>query len=118
MQTIFPALAIANLFALAPLHAGDPDTTYVTKRKGKEFRIMLEENPSTGFSWFMEVSSFNTTLLRLLKSRFVAGVGIGAPGTRILRFKALKRGSTSIYLEYRGPGDTLGDTETVNVTIN
>jgi predicted secreted protein len=93
-------------------------TESITVKEHDEFRIVLSENPSTGFSWFMSVSNFNTRLLRLLKSRFIPGHGIGAPGTRILRFKALEEGSTTIYLQYRGPSDQLGDTRTVHVTIN
>jgi predicted secreted protein len=114
MQTMFRTLVIATLFTLTSLKADD---TSITTREGKEFRIQLVENPSTGFSWFMQVSSFDTHLLRLIKNRFIAGVGIGAPGTRIFRFRALEEGSTTIFLQYRGPGDTLGDTKTINVTI-
>ena len=94
-------------------------TTSFEVAVGEQFEIDLSSNPSTGFSWGNEV--YDTTLLKLVsKQHKPGGTAIGAPGTDIYTFQALKAGATQLKMSYRqvwdpsGPGST---TVTWEITI-
>ena len=68
---------------------------------GQEFVIALDENPSTGYTWQEE---FDDSFLELVADKYEPPLEpkegeppiVGAPGTRIFEFKALKEGQTEI----------------------
>ena len=76
-------------------------------KTSKEFVILiaLESNPTTGYSWQV---SFNTTALELIEQTYELGEYakegiVGAGGTELFRFKALKSGDFQITFDYQRP---------------
>jgi len=73
----------------------------------KEFVILiaLESNPTTGYSW---QASFDATALELVEQTYELGDYakedvVGAGGTELFRFKALKSGTVQITFDYQRP---------------
>jgi inhibitor of cysteine peptidase len=73
---------------------------------GGSLIVTLESNPaSTGFQWELTENSDETVLQRV-DQRYEPpeeGGMVGAPGKEIWTFKALKKGESSISLEYSQP---------------
>ena len=73
---------------------------------GEELTVTLGSNPTTGFRWseFAEIS--DETIVQQTSHVFV-GPGIdkppGTPGEEVWTFKALKKGTTTISMEYSRP---------------
>lgn len=70
---------------------------------GEELTVALGSNPTTGYRWLVEAEISDETIVQQTSHKFV-GPGIdkppGTPGEEIWVFKALKRGTTIILLEY------------------
>ncbi len=73
----------------------------VTAAVGDKIKVVLPENPTTGFRW--QIASFDTGILRAEGDEFVAGggTGVGGGGQRVFRFDAASRGVASIQLELK-----------------
>ena len=76
----------------------------------KEFVILiaLDSNPSTGYSW---EASYDETMLELVDETFEADAYadeniVGAGGTELFRFKALKKGEAEITMSYKRSWET------------
>ena len=73
---------------------------------GDSFTVTLCSNPTTGFQWSESAQVSDQTVLQQTDHRFVPaqekGV-VGAPGEEVWTFKALKKGSSTISLEYSRP---------------
>ncbi|HSR30192.1 MAG TPA: protease inhibitor I42 family protein [Anaerolineae bacterium] len=81
------------------------------------FAVVLAGNPSTGYSWQVDVDFQH---LELLEQTFEpAGEGIGAGGEEVFRFRARATGETRIACEYRRPWDKKArDTKHFRVVID
>jgi len=77
----------------------------ITLEVGKTAEISLASNPSTGYSW---VAKFDASLVELADQRYVnPGTGaLGAAGTEVFVFKGLKKGKTTVVLEYKRSWET------------
>ena len=71
----------------------------------KEFIILiaLESNPTTGYSW---EASYDETMLELVEETYELGEYaqqgvVGAGGTELFRFRALKTGEVEITMVYK-----------------
>jgi len=89
---------------------------------GSEIEIVLEGNPTTGYSW--DVASFNTNRLqqigavKYLQSEQSDGkhrVGVG--GKFVFQFKAVGSGQGLIKLIYRRPWETTSSDKIYSVMI-
>ncbi len=62
-------------------------------------RIVLEENPSTGYRW--QVENISSRCLEIVSNEFVAknGPAIGATGIVVFSFKPVKPGRCELYLK-------------------
>ena len=70
--------------------------------------IALESNPSTGYSW---QASYDESMLELVEESYELGeyakIGLlGAGGTKLFRFKELKKGEAEITMVYKRPWET------------
>lgn len=76
----------------------DPAKTIQTT-VGTEFEIMLESNPTTGYTWEGN-ESYDKDMLTLVKSTYTPSKPqlMGSGGTHQYIFKALKAGDTEITL--------------------
>lgn len=92
-----------------------PGETILVK-EDERFAVVLEGNPSTGYTW--QVSA-DEHYLELLAQEFEPhGQGVGAGGKEVFRFRALGPGQATIACEYRRPWDrTARDVASFEVDI-
>jgi len=76
--------------------------------KGSEIQIILDSNPTTGFSW--QIMAFDSSVIRLQSQEVLHQeknaedtIRVGTPGKQLFRFKALQNGKTKLLLDYRRP---------------
>jgi len=92
---------------------------------GETFEVKLGSNPTTGFQWSEEAQISDTAITIQEGHEFIGPESEpppppGTPGQEVWTFKALKKGSSTIYLEYGRPweGGEKGEwTCTVNVIV-
>jgi formylglycine-generating enzyme required for sulfatase activity len=97
----FAVVCVLALGHQSFLHAEDHEE--VTTLVGEEFKISLDSNPSTGYSW--SLAEHLPDWLELLDKTYVAtdpGV-IGGGGTEIWTFRATGSGSATLTFEYQRP---------------
>jgi len=90
----------------------------ITVDQGNQFVIALAANPTTGYSWKAAASDN----VEQVKSKFVQGDSklMGAGGTQFITFKATKRGSTTLQVDYARSfekGTAPADTESFPVRV-
>lgn len=73
---------------------------------GGELTVTLGSNPTTGFQWSEDAEISDESVIRQVSHEFV-GPGIdkppGTPGEEVWTFKALKKDTVTILLEYSRP---------------
>jgi inhibitor of cysteine peptidase len=83
---------------------------------GETFAVALEGNPSTGYTWQVDVD--DRYLEQVAQEFEPAGEGVGAAGYEVCRFRALGAGKTHIALAYQRPWDHKArDTRQIQVVI-
>jgi predicted secreted protein len=71
----------------------------ITVKKGQEFTIILESNPSTGYQW---IPTFNTSNINLVSHNFQPSTKLmGSPGTDTFKFKATNQGTEPLKMLYK-----------------
>jgi len=80
-------------------------TRGITLSEGDTVTVSLGSNPSTGFSWPDTAQVADPAVVRQVETEFVTADGqlVGAPGTQVWTFRALKKGSTTVSMEYSRP---------------
>jgi inhibitor of cysteine peptidase len=136
---LFPA-AVAGLFAIAfsaaacgdddDDHGGAPDEVQlsqaddgktVTLANGGTLIVALTSNPSTGYSWAV-VADEPTNLELEGEPRYVPPGSttpvVGAPGTEVFTFKAIRTGTSKLSMAYARSFETgVEPEETFEVTV-
>jgi predicted secreted protein len=89
---------------------------------GDVVKLTVASNPTTGFKWGLASNSSPAVVAQSGDSEYVPpeSAAIGAGGQEIWTFKALKRGTSRISMEYSRPweGDTKAEwTLTINVSV-
>ncbi|MFC1967640.1 protease inhibitor I42 family protein [Chloroflexota bacterium] len=100
-------------------------TQMLEVQAGETFEVKLGSNPTTGFQWSEEAQISDTAITIQESHEFIGPESEpppppGTPGQEVWTFKALKKGSGTIYLEYSRPweGGEQGEwTCTVNVVV-
>jgi len=83
------------------------DGSQIELSEGEVLVVKLQANPSTGYGWQMAGSGEGDILCRARVEEFEPESDLlGAPGTQILRFEAVRDGDTTLTLEYRRPWQT------------
>jgi len=112
-----------------PKKYDNPDET-IEVEAGLEFAIVLESNPTTGYSWQL-AEPLDENVVELVSSEFAKksseggtsggeGEMVGVPGEEVWTFEAIAEGETEIVLEYLRPWETdvaPENTETFKVTV-
>jgi inhibitor of cysteine peptidase len=98
-------------------------TREITVSAGGSFKISLESNATTGFSWPEQAEIGNTAIVKQTDHEYIAPTSdlMGAPGKEVWTFKALKKGTTIIAMEYSRPwagGEQAEWTFNLTVTVN
>ena len=107
-----------SLLACSPTKQISQDVTYedfikdqnvswvATADVGDTIVVTLGSNPATGYKWPDIAHIYNQEILKQMDYKFVnseqTGV-VGAPGKDVWTFKALKKGITTISMNYRRP---------------
>ena len=88
------------------------------------FSVTLCSNGTTGFQWGEQTQIGDPQVLQQTSYKVVAadntGGKVGVPGTEVWNFKALKAGTSTIYVEYSRPwqgGEKAVQTFKLNVTV-
>jgi len=102
---------ISSLFLLCscrePVELGINDKgSSIELEKGEEIIILLDSNPTTGYSW-IPGEEIDTTIVELTDSIFFQTEKekelVGAGGCEVFTFKAKNSGQTEIVLYYQRP---------------
>jgi inhibitor of cysteine peptidase len=88
----------------------------------EELTVALESNPTTGYSWKYD---YDKTILNLVNEEYKADSKadkqlVGAGGTQLTKFKALKSGQTAVTFTYRRSWEQPSSedkTQIFNITI-
>jgi inhibitor of cysteine peptidase len=107
-----------------PKKYDNPDET-IEVEAGLDFAIILESNPTTGYSWQL-AEPLDEDIVELVSSEFekktpAEGEGeiVGAPGEEVWTFEAIGEGETEIKLEYVRPWETdVAPEETETFTVD
>lgn len=89
---------------------------------GETFEVVLDSNPTTGYSWRVEVSS-GSDVVELKGEDYepdpVSEDVVGGGGKDTFTFEAAKAGAATITFEYLPPGepDKPAETKTAKVTV-
>ncbi len=87
---------------------------------GGSLTVTLESNASTGFQWVL-VNIGDETVLKKTSNTYEAPEDtsmVGAPGKEIWTFKALKKGTSTIAMEYSQPWENgTKAAETFDLTV-
>jgi inhibitor of cysteine peptidase len=96
----------------------------VTVTAGGSLNVTLCSNPTTGFQWVENATISDQTVVNQTSHQFVAPEDqelVGAPGEEVWTFEALRKGKSTVSMEYSRPweGGEKGEwTFTLNVTVN
>ena len=89
-------------------------------KPGDTFRIVLQSNPTTGFSW-IEAGKTAPDVIRLTAKRFVSAQKqkelVGAPRETEFIYKAVGHGETEIRLNYKRSWETVAPNKTFMLKI-
>ncbi|UCD63032.1 MAG: protease inhibitor I42 family protein [Candidatus Zixiibacteriota bacterium] len=111
-------IACSSENADPPIYTGLTDTVRVTA--GDQFKIVLESNITTGFSWQF-ATTLDSTALRLVEHDYVPLPNpdklLGRGGHEHWLFEALDEGSTAIALQYLRPWDSTSVAKEANFTV-
>jgi predicted secreted protein len=80
-------------------------STFIKAEMNKPFRIAVQSNPSTGYSWKVD---FDESFLKLEDSRYIRPEQQtpGKGGQQIFVFLPLKSGQTNVEMHYKRPWET------------
>lgn len=96
------------------------EKTAITVTPDQPFVIVLESNPSTGFTWTRDDKLGDSVAFVSTKTVAPVGDDVGAPGKQKFRYRAEEDGDATIKLTYANPAEpSAPGTQTVeyNVTV-
>lgn len=85
---------------------------------GKEFKIILDSNPTTGYHWEL-VGELDERAVQFVSKNYKADglQTVGSGGTDVWVFKAVAAGETSITLGYYPPDLSAEAEQTITFTV-
>ncbi len=76
----------------------------IASKTGEIVTISLSSNPTTGFEWKAE---YDSNFLKFVKKDYFPSSNLlGAGGTEIFKFEALKEGTTVLQMTYQRGSET------------
>jgi inhibitor of cysteine peptidase len=91
---------------------------------GNTFTVTLCSNATTGYQWSESAQISDTTVVQQTDHKFVSPENtgmVGAPGNEVWTFKAVKKGTSTITMEYSRPwegGEKGVWTFNLTITVN
>ena len=103
----------------APLTFEYPGKAIVLPQDTEQFEVVLNSNPSTGYSWFL--MNYDSLLLKPIEEKYIANTDkkrIGAPGKDVWTFMVLPGAyivprATTLAFEYVRPWENTQPVSTV-----
>lgn len=94
----------------------------ITVSAGDSFKVSLESNVTTGYSWSEQAQISDAAILEQKDHEYIEPDSdlMGAAGQEVWTFKALKKGTATISMDYSQPwegGEKSARTITVTVTV-
>lgn len=97
---------VAFLFLTTACSNKGTDVPEGAKIEGESLIIVLEENPTTGFSWTYD--EYDTAVLELVVDKYIPNESdpnvVGSGGIHHYEFKGLSEGETTLTLSISNPG--------------
>jgi len=120
MRKTVVIILLALLLAACNAEPTDPQGKIETSA-GKEFKVFIESNPSTGYHWEI-VGKLDESIVEFVSRDYRADTPVqpGSGGTDIFIFKAVGAGETTITLGSYPPSLELSEpaqTETFTVVV-
>jgi inhibitor of cysteine peptidase len=117
---IFASLSISACGGRTPaLKVSDPQFP-IEVGVGKDFNIVLEANPTTGYHWAI-VSELDQNMVQFVKTEYTSTSDpnlVGGGGLDVWVFKSVKTGETQITLGYYPPSnDPVDPQQTTTFTV-
>lgn len=122
--TVVLALALAGCGAkndvsdqASELEVSDP-ARQLTADAGKEFKIILDSNPTTGYHWEV-MGDLDESVVQFVSKNYKAdGLQVvGSGGKDMWVFKAVAAGEAAITLGNYPPGDSTEAEQTITFTV-
>ena len=124
-------MTVMSLCLLACSSGAPSEVSVDESYNGKEVEIAvdgsltvtLESNATTGFQWDEASKIGDQTVLKQVEHQFIAPEStgmVGAPGKEVWTFRALKKGNSTISMEYSQPwegGTKAGETFALTVVV-
>jgi len=112
------SLLVVSCASAAPKEFTSPKQT-IEVQVGEQFIIILDSNPTTGYSW---EADFDESFLKLAKSEYEPSDKpegmVGTGGKERFVFEGLNKGDTQVRLTYKRPWEQeVADTKTFSVSI-
>ena len=123
LSIITVSLFIFVLLPSAVMATGRNETREnVTVKKGRTFTVTVDDNPSTGYSWWylMNPGEKNIKFVNVSYTGFSTDPNlVGGGGKEVFKFKATRKEETFIWLLQLPPSGDLSDAEwhLVNITV-
>lgn len=85
------------------LYNKEKSVAFEVKQEGDKFTVVLDENPSTGFSWSYTIAEKNK--VSFVKEEYIGAEVdmLGAPGKKEISFIVNQEGVSTINFEYKRP---------------
>ena len=120
-----PSAGVTSVAVSCDDFGAQPNVTrQMTAAAGNLFTVTLCSNATTGYKWSESAQISDPTVVQQMSHVAVGPQAtdlIGAPGTEVWTFKALKKGASTISMDYSRPwegGEKGTWTFTLNVTVN
>ena len=125
MKRIFTLLLLAVLLTACSAESTEPTDPGPTieASAGREFKIIIESNPTTGYHWEILPDSLDENIVEFVSTEYESTSApgmLGGGGVDIWTFKGINPGETSIMLGYYPPSNRPTEpeeTETFRVSI-
>lgn len=105
---------VGAIRTLVPAVSESSSQPFTTTQDGNFFTITLNENPSTGYTWYYAIK--DEALVKFISDDYLnESTLIGAPGKHTYKFEVLKNGVTSIDFELKRASDVSGETLSILV---
>lgn len=110
---------LANPFFLTDTFGNDSNGQTVDVRAGSVFKVILPENPTTGYSWDMNTSEGIVKLSDQYIPDDSSGMRVGSGGSHIWEFKAAEAGEQWVQGVYRRPWEGMkSDDKRYSLVVN
>jgi len=116
--SVLVAIACNGGEAEPTVHANPADTIRIVT--GEQFKISLKSNPTTGYGWQF-TSEIDTLMIKFIEREYIPDPNpeglVGRGGRDQWRFTGVRKGTTSVSLQYLQPWDSTSVAQTIEFHV-